>query len=465
MWIERCAVKYSGGCELEELKLHTFSLGHKNLMGHGIKLAGRREKVGLKSAHFLPSSLFSPFHSSHSFQFEYKHTHEKMYRTSIAHAVKQHKSPHTNGLKPHSNRATLPPTPSGKSTLVLDLDETLISCDHTLITAPDGFPGPESIRLRPHLANFLAITNQLFDLVIWTAGTTRYAEIVVEKIRRETGFSFACCLSRPHCTPVEDDDMVGGMSFVKDLGRLQISEHQVAILDNNPKAYMLQVKNGIPIKDWFGEPDDEELAIMAQKLRDFVCRYGPNASLQTFAQAVQGDFFNGNAAPPCLNSACDRVLVTPEVEEQVEAMDWEYTEEEYEEEWVQIMEEEEENQRRRVRCLARCLTRLVLLLPILLLMAYALVPASAPTSTVSLAPSLALDSSLVLDPDPAAPSLALDLSLVLDPNPAAPVIVPMQTRASGDLGSGMLGGELGSYFTTVCGVTVRRSRRIAAKRS
>ena len=255
-----------------------------------------------------------------------------MKNTIIAHAVKQHQSPYKNGLKHHSARATLPPTPNGKSILILDLDETLVSCDLDLVTSEDGFPSPESIRLRPHLKKFLSVADKFFDLVIWTAGITRYAEMVVEKIQRETGFSFSCCLSRRHCTPVPDPATFGGTTYVKDLGRFQaflkISQHQVAILDNSPKAYSFQVENGIPIKDWYGEPDDEELAIMAQKFSNYVCRYGPDSSMQTFAQAVQGKFAS-TGVPPRFNSACDRIQVAPKVEKEApEDMDWEYSTEE-----------------------------------------------------------------------------------------------------------------------------------------
>ena len=109
-------------------------------------------------------------------------------------------------------------------------------------------------------------------------------------------------------------------------------------------------------------------------------------------------------------------------------MDWEYTEEEWEEEWEQRMDEDKQKKGRKVRCLKRCLTGLVFQLTILLR------NASAPA--VFLASACAV----------------------------APSIIPLHAQTSGGLGSGMFGVGLGSYFTTVSGVTTRRSCQIAAKR-
>lgn len=48
-------------------------------------------------------------------------------------------------------------------------------------------------------------------------------------------------------------------NFVKDLSRLGRDLKDVVILDNNPKAYLFQPENGLPIPSWFDDPTDKYL--------------------------------------------------------------------------------------------------------------------------------------------------------------------------------------------------------------
>ncbi|XP_026429668.1 CTD small phosphatase-like protein 2 isoform X2 [Papaver somniferum] len=102
-------------------------------------------------------------------------------------------------------------------TLVLDLDETLVhstldTCEGADFSFPVHFSTQEQtvyVRQRPYLRMFL--------------------EAVAE----------------------------GG--YVKDLRILGRDLARIAIVDNSPQVFQLQVENGIPIESWFGDPSDDAL--------------------------------------------------------------------------------------------------------------------------------------------------------------------------------------------------------------
>lgn len=83
--------------------------------------------------------------------------------------------------------------------------------------------------MRPFVAEFLKRMNKHFELVIFTASLSKYAEPLMLKLDPN---SFCCFkLFREHCTFVNN-------AFVKDLTRLGRSMKDVIIVDNSPVAYM-----------------------------------------------------------------------------------------------------------------------------------------------------------------------------------------------------------------------------------
>jgi CTD small phosphatase-like protein 2 len=146
-----------------------------------------------------------------------------------------------------------------KSTLVLDLDETLIHSSSIPIENPDdvvflnsgGQKKPLFVKYRPGLFEFLNRVSLKFELVIFTASTRDYAEQVINKFdcqRRLLKYRFY----REDCT-----DHSG--QYVKDLGKLGRDLSKVIILDNSITAFLYQLNNGIPIASWFNDPNDREL--------------------------------------------------------------------------------------------------------------------------------------------------------------------------------------------------------------
>ena len=169
--------------------------------------------------------------------------------------------PRFRSLSPKYNRfkQLLPKKTSNKKTLVLDLDETLVhSCCFPFDCPSDVVIQIEQendihdihVLVRPHVEEFLERMSKKFELVIFTASISKYANPLLNTIDRMGYVPFR--LFREHCTLINT-------TFVKDLTRLGRELKDIIILDNNPNAYSLNHYNGFPITSWFDDKNDDEL--------------------------------------------------------------------------------------------------------------------------------------------------------------------------------------------------------------
>lgn len=146
---------------------------------------------------------------------------------------------------------------------MLDLDETLVCCSLQPQYKPDlvlpvilqDTQTCISLKKRPGLDLFLKTVSELYELVIFTASRSRYAEPVIAAIDPKGRIDHT--LFREHCEHVE-----GG--FVKDLSKLGRNLDEIIIIDvkstqNSPIAYSLQPNNGLAISDFVGDDNDKEL--------------------------------------------------------------------------------------------------------------------------------------------------------------------------------------------------------------
>ena len=154
----------------------------------------------------------------------------------------------------------LPNKLDNKKTLVLDLDETLIH------SAFEPFKPKDDIKLkmkiknegyiihvlkRPYLDEFLKIVTQKYEVVIFTASISDYANPLLDKLDPFKKISYR--LFREHCTKTDN-----GL-FIKDLNKLGRNLKDVIIIDNNPVSYTLNKSNGLPILTWHSFQSDNEL--------------------------------------------------------------------------------------------------------------------------------------------------------------------------------------------------------------
>lgn len=172
---------------------------------------------------------------------------------------------------PVAGRGLLRPTAFtyNRPLLVLDLDETLVhasvanamKCDFQFTVASEFGSVPVYVRLRPHVREFLQRVAQMFEVCVFTASVSDYADKVIDRLD-PTGQLVHHRLFREHCT------FVGG-SYVKDLTRLGRSMEKLCLVDNSPITYSFQPENAFPISSWFDDPYDRELMRMMLPLEHF----------------------------------------------------------------------------------------------------------------------------------------------------------------------------------------------------
>ena len=169
--------------------------------------------------------------------------------------LKNHRS-----LSPqYKKKFLLPEKLSHKKTLVLDLDETLVHSGFLPFDSPsdviiqielENETHDIHVLVRPFVKEFLEKMSKKYELVIFTASLSKYANPLLNIIDKNSHCLFR--LFREHCTLINT-------AFVKDLTRLGRDLKDVIILDNSPVAYALNHDNGFPIKSWFDDRNDCEL--------------------------------------------------------------------------------------------------------------------------------------------------------------------------------------------------------------
>ena len=160
----------------------------------------------------------------------------------------------------NSNNTFLPiETIGGKKTLILDLDETLvhsafkpffIKSDINLSINVDGINHLVHVLKRPFVDEFLQRMSKFYEIVIFTASISNYANPLLDKLDKFNLISYR--LFREHCVSNR------GL-YIKDLSKLGRNLKDMIIIDNNPVSYAENEENGIPILTWHYDKNDNEL--------------------------------------------------------------------------------------------------------------------------------------------------------------------------------------------------------------
>ncbi|KAM3333504.1 hypothetical protein ACQJBY_028546 [Aegilops geniculata] len=172
-----------------------------------------------------------------------------------------------------------PPEPLQRLTVVLDLDETLVSAyessglppivrtqaveaglhcfDMECISTDKDVEGKQKVNHvtvfeRPGLHEFLQKTSEFADLILFTAGLEGYARPLVDIIDAHNRFKLR--LYRPSTVTTEYRE------HVKDLSCLSKDFSRIVIVDNNPFSFIVQPLNGIPCVPFSaGQHSDDQL--------------------------------------------------------------------------------------------------------------------------------------------------------------------------------------------------------------
>ena len=185
------------------------------------------------------------------------------------------------------NLKMLGPQPAskiGKKTLVLDLDETLVRSqfqepakyDLKLPVRMENREYQVYVAVRPGTHEFLAEMAKYYELVIFTASLSKYANPLMDILDPE-----GLCtdrLFREHCTY---DDRV----YVKDMAQIGRRIEDVILIDNSPNSYRPQPENAIPILSWYEDPTDTELF----KLMPFLVGLSKIPDVRTVLSVVHKD--------------------------------------------------------------------------------------------------------------------------------------------------------------------------------
>ena len=167
-----------------------------------------------------------------------------------------------------------------KSTLVLDLDETLVYVtdmkneDLPIMQIPFEYyvyddselyikknmkiqdyqnmeKATNYLIIRPGFNKFISEVKKYFDeIFIFTSSQYSYAEEIVKIIDKNKYISKI--YSRKDCSFYNE-------VFYKDLNKIKKDLSNTIIIDNFPESYLLQHFNGLPIPSFMGDPNDNEL--------------------------------------------------------------------------------------------------------------------------------------------------------------------------------------------------------------
>ena len=144
--------------------------------------------------------------------------------------------------------------PLKQITLVLDLDETLMSFVYTSNNKKEGIS-----RLRPFLYNFLNLVKEYYEIITFTAATQSYADPILDAIEIKKGKYFNYRLYRNHCSIVNN-------SFVKDISLIGRNLNKMIIVDNMQQNFKLQKENGILISSFWGEDSNDKALLQLGRI-------------------------------------------------------------------------------------------------------------------------------------------------------------------------------------------------------
>ena len=151
--------------------------------------------------------------------------------------------------KEKEKKYLLPEIKNNKTySLILDLDETIIYAQRSFnykFRKSENNINKKRIILRPCLQEFLHDMKPLFELIIFSSGTPDYVDPIIKIIEKNEKF-FDHVLYRHHISLDDEGNNVKNLDLIgRDLKK-------IIIIDDIPRYFHLQKRNGINIKPFCG---------------------------------------------------------------------------------------------------------------------------------------------------------------------------------------------------------------------
>ncbi|KAF2400628.1 NIF-domain-containing protein [Trichodelitschia bisporula] len=181
--------------------------------------------------------------------------------------VQQPKAPET---APEPQKWLLPgirPEHSGRKTLVLDLDETLVhssfkilhQADFTIPVEIEGQYHNVYVIKRPGVDTFLKRMGEIYEVVVFTASVSKYGDPLLDQLDIHNVVHHR--LFRESCYNHQGN-------YVKDLSQMGRDLKDTIIIDNSPTSYIFHPQHAVPISSWFSDAHDNELLDLIPVLED-----------------------------------------------------------------------------------------------------------------------------------------------------------------------------------------------------
>jgi len=134
------------------------------------------------------------------------------------------------------------------------------------------------VQKRPGAEHFLETMSKHYEVVIFTASLSKYAEPLMAHM--DKGGWCSALLFREHCT------FLNG-TFTKDLSIIGRNMKDSIIVDNSPAAYMLCPENAIPSISWYDDMNCRELYDFIPLLIDLSKVYDVREAITRFVKNCQ----------------------------------------------------------------------------------------------------------------------------------------------------------------------------------
>ena len=108
------------------------------------------------------------------------------------------------------------------------------------------------VKVRPGTVTFLKEMAKHYEIVIFTASLSKYANPLMDLLDPET--LCTARLFREHCRFIEDEKC-----YTKDMTLIGRKMEDIILIDNNAVSYKLQPENALPIISWYEDLSDTQL--------------------------------------------------------------------------------------------------------------------------------------------------------------------------------------------------------------